>query len=187
MNERFEKLLTRLPDIAKAVNAFDGEALRIRALDALLAECDTQVAAARPARSEEEDVEVERNGTGKGSDDAKAKKPRKAKDSSKVPFDSTLDLFPSAKQSFQDFAVEKAPSNQLERLAVSVFYVSEILGLAPVTAAHIFTCFEACSWPLPADWRNALSKAKTLKFLAFDSFDDVSLPATARNRVKLGK
>ena len=97
-----------------------------------------------------------------------------------------LDLAPKGKTSLNDFVAEKQPKTQQDLNAVSVYYLTEILGLHPVTLNHVYTCYKVMGWREPRNFRNSLAVTAHRK-LFFDTADmeDIKITPAGRNHVRL--
>ncbi len=71
-----------------------------------------------------------------------------------------LNLRPSGQEAFSEFCEKRNPSSTDEKLVVSVYYLSKLLNVPSVSSNHVYTCFKAMKWSLPANLENALSLAK---------------------------
>ena len=99
-------------------------------------------------------------------------------------FDKKLDLFPSNKTTFKDFALEKIPTTHMERCVLAAYYLVQTLEI-DATANKIYTCFKAVSWPIPTNLKNTLSQAASKKgWLDTENFNDIKLTSTAKNLVE---
>jgi hypothetical protein len=67
-----------------------------------------------------------------------------------------LNLTPKGKPAFREFAKTKLPKTHQERCTVSVYYLTEMLGLKSVSPDHVYTCYKDVQWKLPADLYNVL-------------------------------
>lgn len=64
--------------------------------------------------------------------------------------DKTLNLKPSGKISFADFAAQKNPSTARERAVLCVYYLINTLEKKPIGINQIYTCYKS-NWRVPAD------------------------------------
>ncbi len=96
-----------------------------------------------------------------------------------------LNLRPSGKKALKDFVAEKAPTNQLQRCVVAVYYLKNILGLPAVGMNHVYTCFKDQGWRVPADLRNTLQSAASHRgWLDTANIDDIKLVPAGENLVE---
>jgi hypothetical protein len=73
-----------------------------------------------------------------------------------------LVLRPKGKQSFGEFAAEKAPRSNQQKMVVAVYWLAKIGGMTSgVTVDHVNTCFVDAKWRRPTDLVNALSVTAT--------------------------
>lgn len=101
-----------------------------------------------------------------------------------VAHDTQIDLFPEGKQSFKDFATEKAPSSNDERYAVAVYWILRVAGLPTATVAQVMSCFMAVDWRLPSDPVNAGSQSRKAGFLSSAKSEDLQVSSIGMNLVK---
>lgn len=87
----------------------------------------------------------------------KAKKKPVKKIKKKVKFNKTalsidkmLNLKPSGKPSFAEFAAQKSPSTDREKVVLCVYYLLNKLGKKPIGVNQVYTCYKSL-WRVPAD------------------------------------
>lgn len=193
-----DELLKRMPDIAKAVNAFTSEAVQERAFATLVGSFGSDDAG--------EDADEQRE-TGAESPTPGATPPRKSRAAKKAASRTSkaassgrkhtgsapkmvhdLNLRPSGKDSLKKFAAEKAPKSQDEKNAVILYYLKEVLGIAKVTADHVFTAYREMKdegWKTPSNVRNSLQVTKSTKgWVDTSDMDDISMPIAGTNMVE---
>lgn len=174
MSDKFEELLHAMPQVAEAVNHFKSEAVQEAAFQALLAayrgDGVPKHRITKPAASKEPATtpETEQRKTTRRSTKRKRTTPTLVKD---------LDLRPKEQKSFKDFIDDKAPTNNYERQAVSIYYLEKILDLQSVTSDHVFTAFREAGWRIPSDFRNSLATTASHKGW-IDSSDMENLTVT---------
>jgi hypothetical protein len=170
-------LLAKMPEMAKAVNAFTSDAVQSEAfrelVDALRGEAPTgrsradrgtpfhegdgNVPAEKPrsSRATKRTTGASGEDGGKRTRRARAAAPRMLHD---------VDLAPKGKESFTAFVAEKQPKSINEKCLVAVYYLEQIAGIKGITASHVFTCFRSApGWKLPSDFDNALQTTKSRK------------------------
>lgn len=81
---------------------------------------------------------------------------RRVKRKTTLTFNKDLDLTPGDEVSLKEFAKEKNPTNNGEKCAVAVYYLSRIAKKCSVDRNDIYTCFKVIGWRLPANLDNAL-------------------------------
>ncbi len=158
--DTYQDLIQSMPEMAKAVNAFDGDATRKEALRALLG---TKLG-----------IEPVTGGgpSGSGTTTTKSKVPttkktnkastRKKKSSKNGPSHATdLDLRTAGIQSLEDFVAEKQPKNQRQKSTVVVYYLQRTMGLSGITVDEVYTAYQAMSWPKPTNFANHLQQVKS--------------------------
>lgn len=96
-----------------------------------------------------------------------------------------LDLAPKGKKSFEAFVAEKQPRTQDDKNAVSVYYLSEIAQITPVTMEHVYTCYRDRAWAVPTDVANSLQVTASRKgFIDTTDMDDIRLEPRGTNYVE---
>lgn len=92
---------------------------------------------------------------------------------------SNLSMRPAGKQSFEDFATEKAPGNAQARGLIAVYWLAHEGGVeSGITIDHVNTCFLAARWQRPANLANVLQIAATRKRW-FDTSDMSNIRLTS--------
>jgi hypothetical protein len=98
-----------------------------------------------------------------------------------------LDLAPKGKQSFDDFVVEKQPKSQHDRSTASVYYLSEVAEITPVTVNHVYTCYRDQNWDMPPDLRASLFLTASKKgFIDTSDLEDIKIEPRGVNRIERG-
>lgn len=188
-----EALLAEMPRIAEAVNAFTSEAVQQQAFEALLAAQSASTssrggagrgggagAGAKPKTRKAKS----KSSASAGSNGAKAKRKTSSSSPSLV---KDLDLAPKSKQSLRAFAEEKLPKSNHDRNVVSVYYLSQVADISPVTIDHVFTCYRDMSWPLPSSLENSLATTASRKrFLNTSDMADLKLTPPGINHAEHG-
>lgn len=96
-----------------------------------------------------------------------------------------LNLRPSGKPSFKEFAEDKQPATHLTRCVVSVYYLKNVLEHEPVTVDDVYTCFKDRAWRVPADLRNTLQSAASHKgWLDTSDVENIYLVPAGENLVE---
>jgi hypothetical protein len=96
-----------------------------------------------------------------------------------------LNLRPKDKKDFPTFVSEKKPDGNYEKCTVAVYYLKQELGMATVGVDHVFTCFKAVNWRLPADLENTLALTSHRKgWLDTSNFDDIKITVHGENLVE---
>lgn len=197
--EDLDALLERMPKIAEAVNAFNSETVQQEAFVSLVAAFNGKTARrlseALPnvkAIVEDEptlptDSVFENDVAANGG--SQQKRTRKKSNGSKSDWTMVkgLDLFPEGKKSFEDFIAEKQPSSNQDRFPVIIYYLSETLGISPVTKNEVGTVFRLMApsgWQEPTNLTTGLQMAAHRKAtIDSSSMDDLKITPTGRNFV----
>jgi hypothetical protein len=185
MREEFEALLSRMPDIAKAVSAFDSESIQMEAFRSLVSaflgegHVRSHQEVAQPARAAS-DTPATRNGAD-SSAIARRTSPRSKQAHALI---KSLDLVKGAAKSFEDFANEKQPKTHEEKCLVSVYWLERLANVKPVTSDHVYTAFKHLDWEIPADLGNKLSVTGSKGWLDSRKRDDLKIVVGGENYVE---
>jgi hypothetical protein len=96
-----------------------------------------------------------------------------------------LNLRPSGKTSFKDFADEKKPTTSNERNVVAVYYMKHLVAIEKVTTDHVFTAYRELRWKLPTDFRNSLQVTASAKgWIDTSDMNDITLTTRGTNAVE---
>lgn len=96
-----------------------------------------------------------------------------------------LNLRPNGKKDFPSFVAEKQPTDNYEKCTVAVYYLNQELGLESVSVDHVFTCYKAVGWRLPASLQNALALTSHRKgWLDTSDFKNIKLTTHGENFVE---
>ncbi len=195
-HEDLDALLSRMDAIAKAVNAFSSEAVQKEAFAAMVAAFEGKRHSAQHASAANERPENQRPeppGIGVAeieSQTKSAEKVTKTKRSSKESrtewkMVKDLDLRPAGKPSFEEFAEEKKPSSNEDKYVLVVYYLTETLGLSPVTIHQVGTVFRLMkTWKEPTDLAAGLRVTASRKVtLDTSDYEDIKLTPAGRNLV----
>jgi hypothetical protein len=125
----------------------------------------------RPKRSKGE------KGKGKG-------RSGKAKRAASVGIDKNLSLRPKGKQSFKEFAEEKAPADHYDKTVVAVYWLTEVAS-AKASAQAVNTCYQGADWKRPTDLRNTLQQTASKKgWLDTADSDEIKLTVPGEDYVR---
>lgn len=181
-------LLARMPEIAKAVSAFP-EAVQQSAFDALMAAAtgNSARAPARDAGDGEAAPKKRRSGTRRrvkqGAENGNAKPRRVGASQPKIVKE--LDLRPKGKTPFADFVKAKNPTNNHDKHAVAIYYLSNEARLSTVSSDDVFTAWREVGWKLPPDFLVSLRlTASKKRFLDTSNSEALRLLNTGVNRVE---
>ena len=114
-------------------------------------------------------------------------KPKRKRKPPTMSLEKDLDLHPDGKQCLRDFFAEKNPTAQLSQVAVFVYWLGEIAGVNPITANHVYTCFDHIDGvkipnDVPQIIRNAGSKHG---WVDPKNTTDIRLATAGKNMVEL--
>lgn len=189
MSTSIDELLARMPEIAKAVNAFESPAVQELAFAALLESAGgTQPASQTPETRDAHDgakAPARRRAKKKAASvpaksDGNGAAPKKASGAAKKQtFTLLKDLdFYKANPKLAEFAGEKAPKSVIEKCVLLVYWFIHHGNVTPVTIDMVYTGFKDREWPVPADLANTLQQAGSKGLL--DSRDRQNLVLTTK-------
>ena len=177
---KFDELLEAMPRIAEAVKAFP-ESVQPQAFERLMAELTGRAPSGVPGEQGQKERKTRKLRQTTATDETKPTR-RKASSPTSV---RDLDLAPDGKPSLKDFVAEKRPKTNHDRNALSVYYLSEILGIDAVTVDHVFTCYKDMRWREPVDLANNLSlTANRKRFIDTANRDDIKITPAGRNHIE---
>mgnify|MGYP001103293288 CR=1 FL=1 len=166
-----DALLARMPEISEAVQRFSSESIQAQVLQALLEAFgagSNRDVGARIAQ-DDPDEEVDMQNKGDKPRDVKNASPKRSngsKPKQSFTIDKNLDLVNGGTPSFRAFAEAKAPSSQVEKCLVSVYWLTRVRTSAePATVEQVYSCYKHMGWLVPSDLANTLSKAGTMGWL----------------------
>ena len=179
-----DALLTRMPAIAEAVNAFASDQVQQEAFAALVSAFrgGARQTGSQSDRSTEPPAAAE-GGTKSGA--RKASPPRKP-GAKKQTYEllKDLDVHRGATPSLSEFVAEKAPQNQIERAAVFVYWLVHIGKVGTVTVNHVYTCYRNLNIQVPSDLVNTLQKAGSNGWLDTGNREDIRIVVGGDNFVE---
>jgi hypothetical protein len=196
----FDRLLSQMPAIAKAVNGFTSEQVQQQAFRALISaiggevspgtgdtetETDTGAGTAPKRRST-----TRRRARGKAaataSEGASAAgtAPRRRSTATGPSIDKNLNLRPAGVESLADFAASKNPTSDHERSLVAVYWLTRIAEVK-ATIDAVYTCYKDRKWVVPTNLRNALPLTASKKgWLITENLDDIKVSVPGENHVE---
>lgn len=186
---KFDELLSRMPEISKAVESFKSEAIQSQVLNALLGafgHSDAQEIRPR-GQGRQNDINDE---PGSGSDAGNTAKKSQRKPSSSnakqsFSIDKGLDFFNTSYRTLDAFVDEKKPSNQLENCLISVYWLTRIATEAEkATVERVYTCFKHMKWPVPANLPNTIAQAGVKGWLDSSNREDLKVVIAGENYVE---
>lgn len=194
MTATFDDLMGQMPSIAKAVNAFESEAVQQAAFEALVAAALGDTPSVRRDGAEEPvDPKTPRKRAPAkkraakrpaGGENGRPRSSRRASTSPQLVRD--LNLRPKSGQHFVAFVDEhNSPKKNNERLLLAVFWLERVAQVDGVTADHVYTCFKEAKWKVPANLRNALQVVATRKgWITTTNMDDIKVEIAGENFVE---
>jgi hypothetical protein len=113
------------------------------------------------------------------------KAPRQPRKGMTYAFVPDLDLRPADKDHLKAFFAEKKPEDQMEQLAVFVYYLARVLDLSGITANHLYHCFHEVDERVPKDIVASCRNTKARRgWLDPANPDDIKLTTGGENHVK---
>lgn len=96
-----------------------------------------------------------------------------------------LNLRPSDKQAFVDFAAEKKPTSFPEKCTVATYYLSDILEVSAIEFHHVFTCFKEAGWRTPKNlYQTLLGTAHRQGWLDTSNTSNITVTPPGKNLVE---
>lgn len=181
MEEKYDLLKSKLPEIAKTVNEFTSVALQEKTFEvlvaALLGDKTPTQAATGP---ESEDLTLTK--TKVGARPGKVKKERR----SPVPaFVQDLNLVPQNEVSLKDFVASKAPKDNQETFVVVIYYLNRVLKVPSVSRDHIYTAFKHLGKKVPMNIDLAVQVTSSRKgWINSRKLDDLDVTIHGENFVE---
>lgn len=170
-----DSLLEAMPKIAEAVKAFP-EALQSQAFDALMQELKSTSPVSSSSKPKTPRKTSAKETSAPTTKRSRRRGPTTIKD---------LDLQPEGKESLSAFVDRKKPKTNYARNVVSVYYLTEVLGVTSVSINHVFTCYKDMGWREPTDLANSLAQTASHKrHLDTADLDDIKLTPAGRNHVQ---
>lgn len=196
-----DQLLERLPAIAEAVEKFTSEAIQSQVLEALIgafqmgARSDDDVGTDGSESGDSQDGQADTGtviqraalpaakGTGMTKRTARKSGGSRAKQSFSI--DKDLDMVRGGPKSLKDFVGEKQPKTVVDKVLVSVYWLTRILeGDQPATLDRVYTCFKHMEWPIPSDLANSAQQTGVKGWLDSRKRDDIKVVIGGENRVE---
>lgn len=172
--DHFDRLLSEMPRISEAVNAFTSEKAQRIALRALvhaagLAENSGAAPAAlsvvTPIVTEQVPQADDMNGpaepdAGAGTaakPNGRTKTTRKPSNKKNYPRVKDINFRPDGKPTLREFYAEKAPASFLEKNLTFVYYFEKYMEVEEITVAHVLAAYDEIPEKSPADPENSLT------------------------------
>ena len=172
----YDRLVAELPSISKAISDLPSEGLQREAFAALVAallDRPAQASAPAPKPSPRPRGSTKRGPRASG---RRSASPSIVKD---------LDLRPTGKQAFEDFAAAKQPASQWEQATVAVYYLTKVIDLPAVDVNHVYTCFKDRLWRTPSNLSNKMQQAASSKgWLDTSSMENIRVTPQGENLVE---
>ncbi len=95
-----------------------------------------------------------------------------------------LNLKPSGKKSFDQFALEKKPSSNQEKCLAATYYLKQVLT-RKADSDSIYTCFKNVNWRVPSNLENTLCVISVQKgWLDTTDLNDIKITTLGENYVE---
>lgn len=110
---------------------------------------------------------------------------KKTSSRSKFKLDKNLNLKPSNKQYFVDFAAGYDLRSNPKIIVVGIFYLTEVLEIEQINGDHVYTLIDELNRPIPGSLEQILKNTRTRKgWLDYSDTSDIKLSQQGRNAVK---
>jgi hypothetical protein len=76
-----------------------------------------------------------------------------------------IDLKKPGAISFEDFATQKNPSNDIAKYLVIMYWLKTHLDISEITTSHTYTCYKHMGWKTPTDPGAPLRNAKGFSYI----------------------
>lgn len=166
-----DALLARMPEISEAVERFSFESIQAEVLQALIGafRAGNTKDVSRPVAQDGSDDALDMQNNGVRLRDVKnsnSKRSNSGKAKQSFHIDKNLDFVNGGTPSFKAFVDAKAPSTQVEKCLVSVYWLTRVHENAELaTIGQVYSCYKHVEWPVPSDLANTLSQAGTMGWL----------------------
>jgi len=200
--DTFDRLLSAMPRIAEAVNAFASEENQRAALEALVRALGVPpvmqaVSAQAPAPAPKPYHDV--NGSAEmtsGADEASAEEGSGPDATAKASGQRRrvvrkaepvrdLDFRPEGIRAFKDLVEEKKPASIDQKNVLAVFWLEQIAGIEGIGVGHVMAAYRDRNWREPADPINALqATASRQSWIDTKNMKAIVTTAGGRNLVK---
>ena len=171
--ESFTELLDAMPRIAEAANAFKSEenqrsvlAVLLRALglpDQPSIAVGAGLSVVPPLADHQADSGGEAGHAQDGQAGAARRRSRKSAGKKSWARVHDINFRPAGKEALGDFAASKAPVSFYEKNLVIVYYLEDILEIAPISVGHVLAGYQECGWKSPSDPENSITKTASRK------------------------
>lgn len=165
--DTFDWLLTAMPRIAEAVNAFTSEKNQRAALDALVQAIGITpvmpIVSSTPltivndswetTAPEEQDGVEEQINAPNGATKPSSRRRRTGRKAEPV---RDIDFRPEGKQAFKDLIEEKRPTTIDQKNVIAVFWLEQVAGIEGIGVGHVMAAYKDRNWREPADSVNSL-------------------------------
>lgn len=169
---KVDELLSRLPEVAKAVNEFTSETAQLRVLDALLGALGHIAETSSQKNGIHEGPESSPHGADQPTTHAeqpRAELPatpqvekagrRRTRKSVEPSFLSDLNLRPKDKQTLRQFYDTKQPATNEQTFAVMIYYMKHVLKIETIGANHVYTAYKDLGLKVPLRLATVISNA----------------------------
>jgi hypothetical protein len=170
--DKFERLLGRLPEIAQAINAFSSETVQQRAFDALIEALSRDRAPAAPSSADEqappespaEGAQETPAASGASTTPAVTRRVRRRRADKKT-FTAirNLNFRPEGKESLRDFAASKRPRTLMEKNLLAVYYLEHMMEVSEVAVGHVLSVYKELGWKPPSTPDNSLAVVASME------------------------
>lgn len=192
--EDLDALLSRMADIAEAVNKFTSETIQQEAFKALIdayggSRQPQEPLSPPPSTTQEAEPAGDQMqpSTVVGASTGKVKRPRKANGGvakENFTFIRTIDIQPPGQPALRDFMNEKSPASNEAKFVVVAYWFETYGGVPEVTASHIGSAFRMLKEREPVDLAAALRVTSSRQgTLDVSAYPNIRLTPHGRNLV----
>jgi len=184
----FDDILKRMPEIAKAVNAFSSEIVQQQAFSALVNGLAAPVSDSNTSNvgsSQHRPAQPKTRKPASPTRDPATSTKRAGKKGKSPKIVTDLNLRPNSKTSLRDFIATKKPKDNQQRFAVITYYLQKTISIKNITSDHIYSAFKEIGEKVPLNIDGALLVTSRRKaWLDTSSLSDIKLTVAGENFVE---
>lgn len=196
-NSDFDARIAQVEAVATAVAKFENPELQIAAFRYLLGKDPTVPEAVVAGHYyETPDVPIEEQappaeevtgGAGNGDTGKRSASKGNASKKQTLTFDKSLNFYSTGGEigvTLKEFTEVHPSKSAQQRAVVVVYWLTNELGLSPLSVDHVYSAFRTLTWPIPASLLNTLQKAGSANFLDTKKSTDIKMTTHGENLVE---
>jgi len=96
-----------------------------------------------------------------------------------------MEFRPAGQKTLKAFIEEKSPTNDVETVVATVYYMQHVMDLAKIGPPHVMTAFKEVGKAIPVDLKATIRHIKKTKvWLNFNDIDDIRMTTQGDNFVE---